>query len=79
MKKKNIPQKEKSQKIKKNEMKKKKTFQTRLQDCNDEDLNLDELFYIEGGEETEPAKSCGLGCYINGVDTTNQTHDIEHE
>lgn len=78
MKKKNLPRKEKSKMIEKNGVKKKKTFPELLQDCNDEDLNLDELLDIEGGEETEPAKSCGLGCYINGVDTSNQTNDIEH-
>jgi hypothetical protein len=38
-------------------------------DSQDE-LDLNELMNVEGGEDSEPEKNCGLGCFIGGMTET---------
>ena len=60
------------------ELKKKKTFPERLQDCEDEDLDLDDLMDIAGGEEPDSAKTCGLGCFLNGMNETPESQNSQN-
>lgn len=55
----------------KKEEKKVSTFES----CNEgsEVLNLDELMDVQGGDNREPERNCGLGCYLTGIDQTTQT------
>ena len=62
----------------KDELKKKKTFPERLQDCEDEDLDLDDLMDIAGGEEPDSAKTCGLGCFLNGMNETPESQNSQN-
>lgn len=63
---------------KKDELKKKRTFPERLQDCEDEDLDLDDLMDIAGGEEPESAKVCGLGCYLKGMNEIPESQNTQN-
>lgn len=62
----------------KDELKKKKTFPERLQDCEDEELDLDDLMDIAGGEEPESEKTCGLGCYLTGMNETPESQNTQN-
>lgn len=48
---------------------------TTFRQCNEgnEVLNLDELMNVQGGDDREPERNCGLGCYLAGVGQTTQT------
>lgn len=70
--------KEQIAKKKKDELKKKRTFPERLQDCEDEDLDLDDLMDIAGGEEPDSAKTCGLGCFLNGMNETPESQNSQN-
>lgn len=37
----------------------------------EERLNMDELMDVQGGQE-DSTKSCGLGCYLSGINNTGQ-------
>ena len=63
---------------KKDELKKKRTFPERLQDCEDEDLDLDDLMDIAGGEEPDSAKTCGLGCFLSGMNGTPESQNTQN-
>lgn len=50
-------------------MEKKDEIQNRFEENTDnqDELDLKELMTVEGGEESEPEKNCGLGCFIGGM------------
>lgn len=61
-------------------MKKKDEIQNRFE-SNDEqnELNLKELMNVEGGEDSEPDKNCGLGCFIGGMTDKQDQNDVSDE
>ena len=40
----------------------------------EEQLNINELMDVQGGQDVEPIKNCGLGCYLSGLNDTGTTH-----
>lgn len=66
---------------KKNDAKKLENFKKEInRNDPDEELDLDNLLDVQGGQEDKASAGCGLGCYTGGVyqqDHTENATDTE--